>query len=147
MKRLHIHVSVEDIPSSIRFYSAMFAAEPTVSKIDYAKWMLDDPRVNFAISRRGARIGLDHLGIQVESGEELEEINQRLAAAAMPVTEQKGTACCYAESDKYRTVDPQGIPWEAFHSLATIPVFGKGAAALIKNKTACCPPSSHSEKS
>lgn len=145
MKRLHIHVSVEDIPSSIRFYSAMFAAEPTVSKIDYAKWMLDDPRVNFAISRRGARIGLDHLGIQVESGEELEEINQRLAAAAMPVTEQKGNACCYAESDKYWTVDPQGIPWEAFHSLANIPVFGKGAAALIKNKTACCPPSANSE--
>ncbi len=147
MKRMHIHVSVDDLAASIRFYSAMFAAEPSVSKIDYAKWMLDDPRVNFAISQRGAKIGLDHLGIQVESEAELQEINQRLADAALPVTEQKGTACCYAESDKYWTVDPQGIPWEAFHSLSTIPVFGKGVASLIKIKTACCPPASQATKS
>ena len=141
MKRLHIHVAVEDLAASIRFYSAIFAAEPTVSKPDYAKWMLDDPRVNFAISQRGAKPGLDHLGIQVESDVELEAIHQRLAQAALPVTEQKGTACCYAESDKYWTIDPQGIPWESFHSLASIPVFGAAAPEpAAETQSACCAP-------
>ncbi len=141
MKRLHIHIAVENLPESIRFYAALFAAAPSVAKTDYAKWVLDDPRVNFAISQRGAKTGLDHLGIQVESNAELEEINQRLAHAALPVTEQKGTACCYAESDKCWTVDPQGIPWEAFHSISTIPVFGADVANPVKAQPACCSPS------
>lgn len=141
MKRLHIHVAVDNLSESIRFYSALFAAEPSVAQPDYAKWMLDDPRVNFAISARGVTPGLDHLGIQVESEAELDEINRRLAGAALPVTEEKGTACCYAESDKYWTVDPQGIPWEAFHSLAAIPVFGKAPVVTSAAETsACCSP-------
>ena len=109
MKRLHVHVSVENLAESIRFYSALFASEPTVSKDDYAKWMLDDPRVNFAISERGHKVGLDHLGVQVESEEELGEMQERLAGAGLPMDEQIGTHCCYAKSDKYWTVDPQGI--------------------------------------
>lgn len=141
MKRLHIHIAVDDLPESIRFYSALFDAAPLVAKADYAKWMLDDPRVNFAISRRGVKSGLDHLGLQVESNAELEAINQRLARAALPVTEQKGTACCYAESDKYWTLDPQGIPWEAFHSLSSIPVFGADTVLPVKARSACCSPS------
>lgn len=144
MKRLHIHISVDDIDANIRFYAALFEAAPSVVKPDYAKWMLDDPTVNFAISSRGAKPGLDHLGIQVESESDLSDINRRLSSAALPVIEQKGTACCYAESDKYWTQDPQGIPWEAFHSLASVPVFG--AKPELKEKvdtssTSCCTPS------
>lgn len=142
MKRLHIHISVDDIEANIGFYSALFESEPSVVKPDYAKWMLTDPKVNFAISSKGAKPGLDHLGIQVESDEELSEINTRLSKAALPVIEQKGAACCYAESDKYWTQDPQGIPWEAFHSLASVPVFGGKAEIEIKSEnTSCCSPS------
>ncbi len=141
MKRLHLHVSVDNLAESIAFYSALFGAEPGVCKPDYAKWLLDDPRVNFAISARGAKPGLDHLGIQVESDAELEEINTRLAGAALPVTEQRGTACCYATSDKYWTVDPSGLPWEAFRSLTAIPVFGKAPRDLGQASPAsCCAP-------
>ena len=141
MKRLHVHVAVHDLQQSIRFYSALFAAQPVVQKPDYAKWMLDDPRVNFAISTSAARPGLDHLGIQAENGAELDEIGSRLARAEVSATPQKGAACCYAKSDKYWTVDPQGIAWESFHTLDSIPVFGddsrpKAAAA----KASCCPP-------
>ena len=142
MKRLHIHIAVENLSASINFYSAIFAAEPSVSKPDYAKWMLEEPRVNFAISQRGAKPGPDHLGIQVESDAELEDIHQRLAKAALPMIEQKGTSCCYAESDKYWTVDPQSIPWEAFHSLTSIPVFGgESIEPVTETKAACCAPS------
>ncbi len=140
MLRLHLHLAVTSLSDSIRFYSALFAAEPSVLKPDYAKWMLDDPCVNFAISQRGAAPGLDHLGLQVESGAELEALNQRLAAAALPVSAQTGTTCCYAESDKYWTVDPQGIPWEAFHSLSAIPVFGLDAANPVRTGHGCCAP-------
>ena len=125
MKRLHVHVAVHDIQQSIRFYSALFAAQPTVTKHDYAKWMLDDPRVNFAISTRGRKAGLDHLGIQAENGEELEEIGTRLAQADVSVLPQKDASCCYAKSDKYWTIDPQGIAWESFHTLGTVPVYGE----------------------
>jgi catechol 2,3-dioxygenase-like lactoylglutathione lyase family enzyme len=145
MKRFHVHVAVNDLAESIRFYVAMFAAEPTVTKPDYAKWMLDDPKVNFAISQRGAKAGLDHLGIQVDSDAELHEINHRLADAALPAEEQKDAACCYAKSDKYWTVDPQGIAWEAFHSLATIPTFGEDSAFPVKIESACCAPSLRSK--
>lgn len=141
MKRLHVHVAVTNLEDSVRFYSALFGAQPTVLKDDYAKWMVDDPRVNFAISSRGQEPGLDHLGIQTENDTELEEINARLAQAALPIQEQSGTACCYAESDKYWTVDPQGLAWEAFHSLGSIPVFGEAERGGQKNFGACCVPS------
>ena len=125
MKRFHVHVGVRDLQQSIRFYSAMFAAAPTVRKPDYAKWMLDDPRVNFAISTRAEKAGLDHLGIQAEDDAELEEIGSRLAQADVSLLPQKGASCCYAKSDKYWTLDPQGIAWESFHSLDSVPVYGE----------------------
>ena len=137
MKRLHVHVSVEKLDESIRFYSAMFSAQPTVTHSDYAKWMLDDPRVNFAISQRSADLGLNHLGVQVESPEELSEMHQRLQTLQSELTEETDAACCYAKSDKYWVTDPQGIAWETFHTLDSIPVFGEshGAAA---DPSACC---------
>ena len=141
MKRLHVHVAVHDLKQSIRFYSALFAAQPAVEKDDYAKWMLDDPRVNFAISKRGAKAGLDHLGIQAENGEELEEIGSRLAQADVSVLPQKDASCCYAKSDKYWTIDPQGIAWESFHMLGTVPVYredGRSKSVQPERKTACC---------
>ena len=143
MKRLHVHVGVHDLKQSVRFYSALFAAEPTVKKDDYAKWMLDDPRVNFAISDRGSKKGLDHLGIQAENGEELEEIGSRLAQADVAVLPQKDASCCYAKSDKYWTLDPQGVAWESFHTLDSVPVYGNDArthAAQAKTTTVCCAP-------
>ena len=145
MKRLHVHVAVHDLQQSIRFYSALFAAEPAVKKDDYAKWMLDDPRVNFAISTRSTKAGLDHLGIQAENGAELEDLGSRLAQADVAVTAQKGASCCYAKSDKYWTIDPQGIAWESFHTLDSVPMYGqdtRSRAAEIKSagKAACCGP-------
>ena len=145
MKRLHIHVAVDNLSESIRFYSALFAAEPSVAQPDYAKWMLDDPPVNLALSRRGARPGLDHLGIQVDTDAELETIQQHLAAAGLPTKPQGKAACCYAESDKYWTLDPQGIPWEHFHTLSAIPVFGGDTAIPAvdrpaESRAACCSP-------
>ena len=108
--------------------------------------MLDDPRINFAISQRGAKAGLDHLGIQVESDDELEELNQQFTQAALPVEEQKGAACCYSESNKYWTMDPQGIAWETFHSLTSIPLFGDDTPVPVKKpESACCPSSSGSK--
>lgn len=141
MKRLHVHIAVENLDDNIRFYSALFQAEPSVRHSDYAKWMLDDPKVNFAISARSRKVGLDHLGIQVESSEELEAVNQSLTAAALPSEAQKQAACCYARSDKYWTVDPQGIAWEAFHSLDSIPMFGEDNVVELKPASACCPSS------
>jgi catechol 2,3-dioxygenase-like lactoylglutathione lyase family enzyme len=142
MKRLHVHVSVHDLEQSIRFYSSLFASEPSVKKDDYAKWMLDDPRVNFAISNRSSKKGVDHLGIQAENGGELEELGARLAQADVSVTAQKGASCCYAKSDKYWTLDPQGIAWESFHTLDSAPVYGADTRAnskpVEKAKTACC---------
>lgn len=125
MKRLHVHVAVDNLADSIKFYNGMFGTEPTVLKSDYAKWMLDDPRVNFAISQRGAAAGLNHLGIQVESGEELAEMQGRLEALQPDMIKEEGIACCYAKSDKYWLTDPSGIRWETFHTLDHIPVFGE----------------------
>ena len=144
MKRLHVHVAVHDLQQSIRFYSALFAAEPVVKKTDYAKWMLDDPRVNFAISTRAGRTGIDHLGIQAERSEELEELGIRLAQADVAVTAQKGAACCYAKSDKYWTIDPQGIAWESFHTLDSVPMYGEDRRSRVTEiketgAAACCP--------
>jgi len=147
MKRLHVHVAVDDLAASIRFYSALFAAEPTVTKDDYAKWMLDDPRVNFAISARGAPAGLNHLGIQVENADELAEMSDRLQKLEANVVEEMGTACCYAKSDKYWATDPTGIAWETYHTLDSIPVFGGPSAggccvpeAPSVQKVPCCTP-------
>ncbi|MEC4718408.1 ArsI/CadI family heavy metal resistance metalloenzyme [Noviherbaspirillum sp. CPCC 100848] len=146
MKRLHVHVSVDNLDASIQFYTGMFAAEPTVVKTDYAKWMLDDPRVNFAISQRGAQTGLNHLGIQVESASELSEMQCRLGALRPGVTKEEGVACCYAKSDKYWVNDPSGIAWETFHTLDNIPVFGEPNktsspdAASTTETEACCVP-------
>ena len=146
MKRFHIHVAVTDLTASLRFYSALFAAEPTVVKSDYAKWMLEDPRVNFAISQRGATPGVDHLGVQVENEAELAEMHDRLEGAAFPVDAHIGTACCYANSNKYWTVDPQGIAWESYHTLHDVPVFGESRNAQTgappSEVAASCAPSS-----
>ena len=114
MKRLHVHVAVDELARSVRFYSMLFGTEPTVLKPDYAKWMLDDPRVNLAISERGAKPGLEHLGIQVEDADELGEVYGRLRAADAPVFEEGSTACCYARSEKAWISDPSGIAWETF---------------------------------
>ena len=137
MKRLHIHVAVDNLAESIRFYSSLFAHEPTVVKNDYAKWLLEDPRVHFAVSTRGRKPGLDHLGIQVENAEELVEMGARLDSAALPAIQQTGATCCYSKSDKYWTLDPQGIAWETFHTLDSVPIFGD---VNRKENTACCVP-------
>lgn len=144
MKRMHVHVSVTDLEASIRFYSELFAARPTVRKADYAKWMLDDPRVNFAISQRRTAIGIEHLGIQVESAAELEELHARLKRADRPVLEEGATTCCYAESEKNWIEDPQGIQWETFLTTGESTTYGRDpvrAAAGDTPQAACCAPS------
>ena len=142
MKRLHVHVSVDDLAHSIRFYSALFATEPTVTKPDYAKWMLDDPRVNFAISMRGRQTGLDHLGIQVETQAELTEIYRRLRQADRPVLEEGATTCCYAKSEKAWITDPQGLPWETFLTTGESTVYGdtQDLGKIRTTQGACCAP-------
>ena len=134
MKRFHVHVAVSNLTDSIGFYSKMFASEPAVIKADYAKWMLDDPRVNFAISSRGATPGLNHLGVQVESASELGEMHNRLQTLQDKIIADTDAECCYAKSDKYWATDPQGIAWETFHTLDTIPVFGEDS------QDTCCVP-------
>ena len=151
MKRLHVHVGVADLDQSIRFYSTLFAAEPTVVKGDYAKWMLDDPRVNFAISSgQHAAKGIEHLGIQVESADELSEVHGRLEAADGPVLEEGATTCCYATSEKSWIADPDGILWEAFYTNGEATVYGDSPklAALSDNAAndACCAPAVASRK-
>ena len=125
MKRLHVHLSVNDLAASVDFYATLFGTAPSVLKGDYAKWALDDPRVNFAISQRARTAGLDHLGIQVDGGEELQEVAGRLAASGATVVAQEDAACCYARSDKAWVNDPQGIAWETFHSHGEIAVYGE----------------------
>jgi catechol 2,3-dioxygenase-like lactoylglutathione lyase family enzyme len=146
MKRFHVHVSVNDLQQNIAFYSSIFGAQPTVEKPDYAKWMLDDPRVNFAISTRGHAFGVNHLGIQAESDGELKALRTGIVAAQAPLLEQKETSCCYVKSDKYWTTDPQGIAWETFHTLGDVPVYGEDEGAAQASVTAapkaaaCCAP-------
>ena len=142
MKRLHVHLFVEDIPQSIRFYSTLFAAEPAVIKGDYAKWMLDDPRVNFAISTRSAQKGLDHLGIQVETADELQEVYGRLQQADRPVLEEGATTCCYAKSEKSWITDPQGLSWETFLTSGESTVYGDSVdlGPIRTAAGACCTP-------
>ena len=125
MKRFHVHISVNDLDANIRFYSSVFGTPPTVLKPDYAKWMLEDPRVNFAISKRGLELGVDHLGVQVESEAELATLREQVAAAEIAALDQTNAHCCYARSDKYWVTDPQGIAWETFHTLDSVPVYGE----------------------
>lgn len=142
MKRMHVHVSVRDLDASVRFYSTLFAATPTVLKTDYAKWMLDDPRVNFAISTRGAPAGIEHLGIQVADTDELHEVYERLEKADAPVLEEGETVCCYAKSEKSWIEDPQGIRWETFLTNGESTIYGNDAP---KAAAACCVPASVSK--
>jgi hypothetical protein len=145
MKRLHVHVHVDDLSQSIRFYSTLFAAEPTVRKDDYAKWMLDDPRVNFAISTHcGSTAGISHLGIQAEDETELAEVYDRLVRAERPTVEEKSATCCYARSDKQWIADPQGVPWETFYTYGEAEIYGEGSLARLteaEERAACgCEP-------
>jgi catechol 2,3-dioxygenase-like lactoylglutathione lyase family enzyme len=157
MKRLHVHVSVDDVSKAIVFYSALFASKPSVAKPDYAKWMLDDPRVNFAISMRGRTPGLDHLGIQVEDQGELREVYGRLDKAGGTVVEQGETACCYARSEKAWIEDPAGISWETFLTTGESTVYGDGtghrpgearvAQSTESKASSCCAPQPAEDKS
>ena len=143
MKRFHVHVSVADMPQSVQFYSTLFASAPTVVKPDYAKWMLDDPRVNFAISQRGHAAGLSQLGIQVENESELAEVYDRLKHAERPVLETGATTCCYAKSEKQWIADPQGVAWETFLTHGEATVYGEsGSIAKLQAATGevCCEP-------
>ncbi len=138
MKRFHVHLHVDNLDQSIAFYSRLFAAEPTRVEADYAKWMLDDPRVNFAISTRGAQAGIDHLGFQVDEAGELVDLKARATSADMALLDEGETTCCYARSEKHWVTDPQGIAWEHFHTLDNIPVFREAPAA--PSASACCAP-------
>jgi catechol-2,3-dioxygenase len=148
MKRFHVHVSVNDVPSSIRFYSTLFSAEPVVVKSDYAKWMLEDPRVNFAISKRDSQTGVRHLGIQVEDRDELREVYDRLSRADRPVLEEGATTCCYAKSEKSWIADPQGVQWETFLTTGEATEYGgdqpevptgEKAASPAPTRSCCAP--------
>lgn len=139
MKRFHIHTHVQDLQASIAFYSRLFAASPSRVEADYAKWMLEDPRLNFAISTRGGKPGIDHLGFQTDTEEELAELKARAEAADMALLDQGATSCCYARSEKHWITDPQGIAWEHFHTLGDIPVFSEQGTAATP-ASACCAP-------
>lgn len=148
MKRFHVHLHVADLAQSVAFYSKLFGAEPARVEADYAKWMLEDPRVNFAISTRGSQPGLDHLGFQVDDASELAELKTRAQAADMALLDEGTTTCCYARSEKHWITDPQGVAWEHFHTLGGIPVFNQAAAqpqpapadsAANAATASCCP--------
>ncbi len=147
MKRLHVHTTVRNLEESIRFYSTLFGQQPARREPDYAKWMLDDPRVNFAISTWGKEPGIDHLGFQVDDEAELGEIAARLESAGHAVAPEKNTTCCYAVSDKYWVIDPAGTPWETFRTMAQVKTRGESSAtakaaaaetARSKKAGACC---------
>jgi catechol 2,3-dioxygenase-like lactoylglutathione lyase family enzyme len=140
MKRFHVHVAVADLEQSIKFYSTFFDVAPTVTKEDYAKWMLEDPRINFAISTRGREPGLDHLGIQVDDSDALKEISLRLKEAHQPILEQDQTTCCYAKADKAWVHDPQGIAWESFYTTDAATTYGEDADFTTQTGSACCAP-------
>ncbi|UVT17085.1 MAG: VOC family protein [Nitrospira sp.] len=137
MKRLHIHIGVENIGQAIPFYSALFGAKPVKTKPDYAKWLLDDPRVNFAISTRASKKGVDHLGIQVDDNGELDELRGRLKSAALPVFDEGETVCCYAKSDKTWVQDPAGVAWETYRTMEDAQIF---AEKSVSAESACCTP-------
>lgn len=137
MKRLHVNLSVADLDESIRFYAMLFASEPTVRKDDYAKWMLDDPRVNFSLSKCGRSAGIDHLGIQTDDEQELAEVFERLATAGRPVVDEGETTCCYARSTKRWVTDPQGVAWETFLTHGASVTYGTGGPNLDAEPGAC----------
>ena len=139
-KRFHVHLHVEDLSQSIAFYNKLFAAQPARHETDYAKWMLEDPPVNFAISTRGQAVGIDHLGIQTDNADELAALRARAQAADLSLADQGQTTCCYARSEKHWITDPQGIAWEHLHTLGNIPVFNE-AAVPAASPAACCAPS------
>jgi len=139
MNRFHVHLNVADLEASIRFYSALFASEPTVRKPDYAKWMLDDPRVNFAISNTGRAPGVDHLGLQVDEAAGLAELGRRLDIAGGTVVPEDAAVCCYAKSDKLWTEDPQGTRWESFHTVGEATTYYAGESACATDGAACTP--------
>ena len=141
MKRFHVHAHVDDLQKSIAFYSKLFDAQPSRIEADYAKWMIEDPRINFAISTRGAKAGVDHLGFQTDDAAELTQLKERAEAADLALFDQGEASCCYARSDKHWITDPQGIAWEHFHTLENIPVFGEARmadAASASTEVACC---------
>lgn len=140
MKRFHVHLAVADLAESIKFYSTFFDTPPSVEKADYAKWMLDDPRINFAISTRGREPGLDHLGIQVENASDLKKISLHLKAAQQPILEQEQTTCCYAKADKAWVHDPQGIAWESFYTIGEATTYGEDVELRRETESACCTP-------
>ena len=142
MKRLHIHITVDDLEQSTRFYSALFGAEPSKQKPDYTKWMLDDPRINFAISSRSAQTGLDHLGIQVDESDELDELRKRMTKADMSLFDEGETTCCYAKSDKSWVQDPSGIAWETYRSIEDAELFTDGTSSQERS---CCAPKAESQ--
>jgi catechol 2,3-dioxygenase-like lactoylglutathione lyase family enzyme len=144
MKRFHVHAHVEDLQASVAFYSKLFAAEPARLEVDYAKWMLDDPRLNFAISARGGKPGVDHLGFQTDSEGELAELKARAHSADMTLLDEGAVSCCYARGIKHWLVDPQGIAWEQFHTLASIPVFSEEPE--LDGASVCCRKTGASEK-
>lgn len=146
MKRFHVHVHVEDLARNIEFYSKMFGAQPARIESDYAKWMLDDPAVNFAISTRGeGRVGLDHMGIQVDNAQDLQAMKAQAEAADLSLLDEGATTCCYARSDKHWIVDPQGLPWEHFQTLGNIPTFSDSSAKVPTSSEAsvCCAPATN----
>jgi catechol 2,3-dioxygenase-like lactoylglutathione lyase family enzyme len=158
MKRFHIHVSVDDLAKNIRFYSTLFGTQPSRVEADYAKWMLDDPRINFAISTRRQPVGVNHLGFQVDSADELLGMQAQLTAADARLIQEENQACCYARSDKYWVTDPTGIAWETFHTLGSVPVYGEDTpvfdhgtstvptqTAQAAGRTACCAPTAKTE--
>ncbi|MDX5329784.1 MAG: VOC family protein [Caulobacteraceae bacterium] len=138
MKRLHVHVSVEDLERSTSFYTSLFGAPPSVVQPDYAKWLLEDPRVNFAISARGAKPGVDHLGIQVDEGAELVELAGRLKQAGETTFDQEAATCCYARSDKSWVSDPSGLRWETFHTFGEATTYGEDDVPTMTSGEACC---------
>lgn len=140
MKRFHVHLHVDDLTKSIGFYSKLFAAEPARTERDYAKWMLEDPPVNFAISTRGKQPGIDHLGIQTDDAAELAVLKARAEAADLALLDEGETTCCYARSEKHWVTDPQGIAWEHFHTLGNIPMFNEAPVQPAAPSACCAPP-------
>jgi catechol 2,3-dioxygenase-like lactoylglutathione lyase family enzyme len=147
MKRFHVHVSVDDLAASTRFYSALFGATPAVEKSDYTKWMLDDPRINFAISKRGSKVGLNHFGFQADSADELSDMQKQHDDAELALINEGATQCCYAKSTKHWLHDPQGLPWEMFHTMGDVQTYNgdndvdaSKVTAPAKTASACCAP-------
>ena len=139
MKRFHVHVAVSDLEQSVGFYSTLFGVAPSVRKPDYAKWMLEDPHINFAVSQRTEKLGVNHMGLQVDSEDELKSMREQLQRADGAMLEEAGANCCYAQSDKYWVRDPQGVAWETFHSLGAIPVYGDGTDSAKADRSCCVP--------